>query len=551
MAVIPVVWLHYDAGSPCRGYWDQALIDDLLTNRMWRTGYEFEHHEWVGGFEHGVVEGAVVVLPARAQGGYIDQINADLASLKWVLLILTGDEASVFPVEQVRHSNIYIWVMSPRPGRHSRYSPIGTGYPPQQHQLLPKVAPEKTLDWFFAGQVTNDRRELCGEQLKNLSGGQYHPSPGFTLGLSPEDYMRGLASAKVAPCPSGPCTPDTFRLFEALEAGCVPIADTRTSAGDFPDHYWTYFFGQTPPFPTLTDYGDLHAQIGSAVAQYPALNNKIFAWWQRCKYEMAMGFAKQIAKLTGHDRDVGDVTVIMSSSPIASHPSTAMIEETIRTVRHHLPDSEIFIMLDGVRPELQERKADYEEYQRQLLWLCNYRWDNVLPLRHEGFLHQSGMTPGVLDIVKTPMILFVEHDTPLTDDFPIEWDGCFRAIRSGAANVIRFHHESFVLEEHKEFMFGEVEEVEGVKLWRTQQWSQRPHLASAAFYREMLARLFRVGSRAFIEHGVYGELAVLCDVEGMAGWEKYKLWMYHPDGIILRSRNLDGRGGSLNFESIF
>ena len=27
------------------------------------------------------------------------------------------------------------------------------------------------------------------------------------------------------PCPSGPATPDSFRLWEALEAGCVPIAD--------------------------------------------------------------------------------------------------------------------------------------------------------------------------------------------------------------------------------------------------------------------------------------------------------------------------------------
>jgi len=91
--------------------------------------------------------------------------------------------------------------------------------------------------------------------------GELYASAGFTEGLVPEVYFEKLASAKAAFASSGPETPDTFRLFEALEAGCVPLADCRVQAGkdntDLGDDYWTWFFGEEPPFPVLTDYDQL------------------------------------------------------------------------------------------------------------------------------------------------------------------------------------------------------------------------------------------------------------------------------------------------------
>jgi hypothetical protein len=65
------------------------------------------------------LDGAVIVLPARSQVNYVDQRNADIAQLKWLVLILTGDEEAVFPFEKLNHDNAKLWVMSPR--KHREY----------------------------------------------------------------------------------------------------------------------------------------------------------------------------------------------------------------------------------------------------------------------------------------------------------------------------------------------------------------------------------------------------------------------------------------------
>lgn len=75
-----------------------------------------------------------------------------------------------------------------------------------------------------------------------------------------------------------------------------------------------------------------------------------------------------------------DITVVVVSSVLPSHPSTAVIDETIASIRHHLPDSEIILQLDGLRDEQLDRKADYDEYKTRVTWKCLHKWSNVLPV---------------------------------------------------------------------------------------------------------------------------------------------------------------------------
>lgn len=553
MPVISVVWLQFQNEIIARGFWDQGMIEDLLHNEMGTTGYDFDHYE--GPFlPPSVQDGVIVVFPARNQVQYLDKLNAFIAMFPWVVLILTGDEESVFPIEQIEHPNIRIWVMSPKKGRHDAYTKIGSGYPPHLRELMPHRSVKRSLDYFFSGQINHERRAQCVEQLSRMTGGEYVETEGFTQGLPHETYARLLATSKTAPCPSGAWTPDTFRFFEALEAGCVPIADTRTVLGESWDDYWGWFFGEHPPFPILRFWEDLPEFTRVSVAAYPALNNQCFAWWQRQKYQLVLTLREQIQELSGLEPEIGKITVIMPTSPTILHPSTEHIRQTIKDVRVHLPDAQIILMIDGVRPEQERLRASYEQYQRRLLWLCNYEWTNVLPVRFEQFHHQSGMMNIVLPMIDTPLMLFVEHDTPLTPDRNIEWPKLIEAIESGDANTVRFHFEAHVLEEHEHLMLSGVEDVHGAKMRKTVQWSQRPHLSSVAFYRWMMETQFRPESRAFIEHGAYGQFLASIQRDGIMGWNLWKLWMYTPDegdGQIKRSYDLNSRGEEPNYESTF
>ncbi len=246
-----------------------------------------------------------------------------------------------------------------------------------------------------------------------------------------------------------------------------------------------------------------------------------------------------------------NITVIIPSSPIKSHPSTDMIEKTIADVRVHLKDSEILITIDGVRPEQEHYRADYEQYKRNLLWKANHEWHNVLPIIFDEHMHQAKMAREVLKLVKTPTILYVEQDTPLTPDRPIIWESLVVAIITGTANVIRFSHESHILEVHKHLILSEPEEHFGVRLTKTQQWSQRPHLASTAFYKHMIDTYFHPESKTMIEDVIHQIVEIDMRENGEQAWFNWRIWMYDmpdPDGSILRSYNLDGRGDDPKFD---
>lgn len=241
------------------------------------------------------------------------------------------------------------------------------------------------------------------------------------------------------------------------------------------------------------------------------------------------------------------ITVLIPTSPIPSHPDTRIVDETISTIRTHLPNAEIILMIDGIRAEQAYHRERYQEYTRRILWKANNEWVNVTPLLFEDHTHQAGMARKALGLVKTPLILFCEHDTPLTPDRFIPFEKLSQYILSGKANIIRLHHEALVLEVHKHLMIAEPES----DLWATYQYSQRPHLASTEFYKHMLEEYIPPLAKCMIEDAVYGKLESAYRQQGKPGWKEFKVWLYYPEGDIKRSYHLDGRESDSKFEETF
>lgn len=544
--MIPVVW--HDRPAPGknigRGYWDQGLLERFFAGLLWRTGLRFEHRN---DFPAG---GAVVVIPARFHAADVDIINAELARLDWCVVILSSDEEALFPHDAIRHPNCRVWTATPHPDRFSGDRVLGHYLPPQATDLIAGCEhDERPLDWFWSGQANHTRREDLWKALRRLPGGEAHRTPGFTQGMPPADFYGRLCAAKVAPAPAGPATPDSFRLWEALEAGCVPIADA-CSARVPNGGYWV-LFGDVP-FPTVDDWRELPDVLASALADWSMLSVECSAWWQQHKRSLAKRLTADIIAVSGvvPERLVDDdVTVIVPTSPTPGHPSTDVIAETLASIRAQLPAAQIIVTCDGVRPELEYRRPDYELYLRRLMWLCNHS-PNVVPVVRRDHGHQGLTTRAALELVDTPMVLFVEHDTPLCGSIP--WDGMAAAIRTGHANLIRLHHEASVLEPHRHLMLDSSPQiVAGVPMLRTVQWSQRPHLASTEFYRRLIHRYFGSESRTMIEDVMHGVVDNAWRRHGEAGWDDWRIWLYAPDGDMKRSLHLDARGDDPKFEDQF
>jgi hypothetical protein len=228
-----------------------------------------------------------------------------------------------------------------------------------------------------------------------------------------------------------------------------------------------------------------------------------------------------------------DVTIIVATSVLPSHPDTAIIDETISAIRAHFPNNEIILQMDGLREERLSHKKNYDEYKNRVLWKCLHEWENVLPIIFNEHCHQTTMMKRTVDLINTSAMLYVEGDAPITPDCEIDWEKCLDMLEYDKANTIRFHFEVVIPHEHNYLMFG-LEDG----FMRTTQWSQRPHLSTVKYYRDIILPFSE--EKTFIEDRFHGKVQD-------DGWDAHKLWIYHPEGNIKRSYHLDGRQGTQKF----
>lgn len=229
---------------------------------------------------------------------------------------------------------------------------------------------------------------------------------------------------------------------------------------------------------------------------------------------------------------MNNTTVLIPIAPMPSHPSHEVLDITLNSIRERLPDSEIILMFDGVSPTLMHLKANYEKYTQQMLWRTNHELKNVVPIVFQEHQHQSLMLKRAIDMVRTPLILWSEQDTPLHNNIP--FPELAEVVESGYANLIRFHHEASVHPEHEYLMLDKKPiDILGQPFIRTRQWSGRPHLASTSFYKNIIKKYW-TDKPEFIEHRMYG-----IAVDG--SYDEFRLHLYAPKGTQVRSKHTDGR----------
>jgi len=549
--------------------------------------------------------GAIVVLSGGAFLGAklawieraIPALQDRIALLPWVVIASVYDVESAFRLDLLRHPNMKIWVQEPKPGvnptctvpaigmlNHNAFRRIPVGYTRSALTFLPEFKQEmenKSVEWYFAGRSTDSFRMDWTEAIQNLPNAatQYFPEirdgdNNLKKCLSTQDYMRGFAEAKVVPCRPSPCTPETARVYDALEAGCVPIVPCVAGGEGWNirydwTNYWEYVFGEPPPFPVIKSPQKLAAAVNDALAGWPGNARRISEWWLHYKKRLALELRADVDRVRMLSQRGGisdavargeivrfgshvnsDVTAIVPTSPTPSNPKTELLEETLASIRFHLPTAKIVLLFDGVRGEQEAMRENYEEYKRRILWNCSNLkdWWGVTWFEFSSYTHQAAMTRKALKFVTTPLILFVEHDTPLLAK-EIPWASLAAMIIAGDCNLVRFPPDG---EDVKEFMSQKfrahlmLDKVDArrTSVIRTIQWSQRPHLASTDYYRSILRNHFTEEDRTFIEWR-------MDSVVQSAPWEQHKIVIYAPiDGPIARSYHLDGRENASVFPEL-
>jgi hypothetical protein len=284
------------------------MVNELLDTHdvTHHVGYGIDSHKTPPKIDHAVIlfhggnEAAIARGPALAA-----IMSAELMHYRSVIFVSLGDEEDRFPLHLLAHPNMRIWTQTPRPeGQNAatadRY--LIEGYHHDTRSILDTFPPhERDLDWFFAGQVTHERREACVRALAasrdpfvRIRRSHKHDEEGFTVrsiliktkafgsGLSHETYYEFMRRAKIVPCPSGPETPDSFRMAEALESECVPVLDACSP--NRPEGYWDLVFGPEHPFFVIRDWErEWEPVMDEILGDYERHQRACKDFWQRFK----------------------------------------------------------------------------------------------------------------------------------------------------------------------------------------------------------------------------------------------------------------------------
>jgi len=294
-----------------RGCWDQGLLLAMLNGDLWPTaGVRWREFQ---GEPPPRDQGAVVVV----SGIMLDRkpeecavIKEIVAAMPWCVLIHTGDESWEFDTHVFEKPRLKLWMVHPMPGTPQwghRQRLLGWPWPSRQTLRETSLKPlsERRLDWCFAGHTfEHPSRARLVQLLSTLSGGEVHVSGGFAQGLPQPDFLRLLAETRIVPCPAGHKTYESLRMFECIEAGCLPVSEREPLCWrqETPPDFWGPILGGPPPWPLV----DTWEQLPDLLAKYKAdpvglqqAANKVGAWWQLYKRQYVLDLLDDIVEVSG------------------------------------------------------------------------------------------------------------------------------------------------------------------------------------------------------------------------------------------------------------
>lgn len=302
--ITDVVWYGDRQNEEYSVWWDMALLKDAFNGVLWKGTRSFRNYNGIDSLPQ-ESKGAVVVVPSRLWVGSEHIINVTLQRLGFVVLILCGNEEGTFDISKIKHPMLRAWMQLPRMNKHNDVSyKLVNGYRTTTKQLIKEAgSQERTIDWAFMGQVNHERRQQCVDVLRQFK--PLYPTAvlvetdAFGKEVIPYDkYISALARTKIVPCPSGVESPDSFRLYEALEAGCLPVVDAFSTNNKAPG-FWQYLLGESPPFPVIDYWDKFPIILPQLLREYPSNVNRVQSWWALKKRELYFKLIEDIEVLRG------------------------------------------------------------------------------------------------------------------------------------------------------------------------------------------------------------------------------------------------------------
>lgn len=204
---------------------------------------------------------------------YFDLSN----KVKKIFLIHLGDEGGAEKKDLVYSLCEHIWRTFSLPMfknfKNVTSIPIGYKCDPKQDKI---DILKRNYKWSFLGTTHGSSRYDLLDKHKNIIPNFINLTEDFSgkKSMDTNDYYKILNNSIFAPIPHGYFHPETYRLYEALESGCIPIIEN-------PFKFFDYFLPNNP-LPSVNSWEDSSTIIKKYLENkkdIEILRNKINDWW--------------------------------------------------------------------------------------------------------------------------------------------------------------------------------------------------------------------------------------------------------------------------------
>jgi hypothetical protein len=193
-----------------------------------------------------------------------------------IFLFHLGDEYGISDLSSIYDNCNYIW----RPFCSSKYFNnnkvrcIPIGY---KSGVLNKKKSKRKYKWAFTGTPHKSSRHDLLFHFSGIKPFFCHKTEKFNVkNISVEEMSEVLSSTEFIPCPYGFFHPETYRLYEALECGSIPIVEKAYKYYDrlFPNN----------PFVKIDKWVDAKPIIKEwDINQINKKREECVAWWSEKK----------------------------------------------------------------------------------------------------------------------------------------------------------------------------------------------------------------------------------------------------------------------------
>ncbi len=182
---------------------------------------------------------------------------------------------------------------------------------------------DRRIVWSFAGQLKTTRAAML-LQANAIAGGFHHLTTQWNdpAALDTQRYAEMLNDTVFALCPRGNRAVDCFRVYEALEAGAIPIVEDRSTMGSIGDllrpggtrlfskfgprdcvsnlrnhgltSYWTAAYGPDFPCPRINYWENLGEVMRSINVEETA--GRVRRWWREYKDTLTARVAEAVSR---------------------------------------------------------------------------------------------------------------------------------------------------------------------------------------------------------------------------------------------------------------